>query len=99
MTRETWGIQIVTIQHPNVHGFQRLRNRPCDSTQPGSGATPWEWICFQTGGHTTSMTQCAVTIQIAPVSAPSTPSWLVEVPPFAQVLAHLGLLKAIQERV
>jgi len=45
------------------------------------------------------MTQSAVTIQIAPVSAPSTPSWLGEVAAFAQVLAHLGLLKAIQERV
>jgi hypothetical protein len=45
------------------------------------------------------MTQCAVTIQIAPVSAPSTPSWLGEMAAFAQVLAHLGLLKAIQERV
>jgi hypothetical protein len=45
------------------------------------------------------MTQSAVTIQITPTSRPSTPSWLGEVAAFAQVLGHLGLLKAIQEHV
>src|SRR5713101_5367808 len=45
------------------------------------------------------MMQTAVTIQITPESAPSTPSWLAEVAAFAQVMAHLGLLKAIQEHV
>lgn len=45
------------------------------------------------------MTQSAVTIQITPVSAPSTPSWLGEVAAFAQVLSHLGVLTAIQEHV
>jgi len=45
------------------------------------------------------MTQSTVTIQIIPTSRPSTPSWLGEVAVFAQVLAHLGLLKAIQEQV
>jgi hypothetical protein len=45
------------------------------------------------------MTQSAVPIQIPPVSVPSTPCWLGEVAVFAQVLAHLGLLKAIQEQV
>jgi hypothetical protein len=47
----------------------------------------------------TSMTQSTVTIQVTPISVPSTPSWLGEVAAFAQVLSHLGLLKAIQERV
>jgi hypothetical protein len=51
------------------------------------------------GGHMTSMTQSTVTIQVTPISVPSTPSWLGEVAAFAQVLSHLGLLKAIQERV
>ena len=45
------------------------------------------------------MTQSAVTIQITPVSAPSTPSWLGVVAAFAQVLSHLGVLNAIQEHV
>ncbi len=45
------------------------------------------------------MTQSVVTIQITPVSVPSTPSWLGEVAAFAQILTHLGLLKAIQEHV
>ncbi|EFH86616.1 hypothetical protein [Ktedonobacter racemifer] len=45
------------------------------------------------------MTQSAVTIQITPVSVPSTPSWLGEAAAFAQVLIHLGLLKTIQEQV
>lgn len=45
------------------------------------------------------MTQSAVTIQITPVSAPSTPSWLGEVAAVAQVLTHLGVLNAIQEHV
>src|SRR5437879_1615589 len=42
------------------------------------------------------MTQSPVIIQITPTSVPSTPSWLGEVAAFAQVLTHLGLLKAIQ---
>jgi hypothetical protein len=45
------------------------------------------------------MTQFAVTIQITPTSVPTTPSWLGEVAVFAQVMAHLGLLKAIQEQI
>jgi hypothetical protein len=45
------------------------------------------------------MTQSSVTIQITPTSQPSIPPWLGEVAVFAQVLTHLGLLKAIQERV
>lgn len=45
------------------------------------------------------MPPSAVTIQITPASIPSTPSWLGEVAVFAQVLSHLGLLTAIQERV
>ncbi len=64
---------------------------------------PWkgkELLIFsRQGGHLTSMTQSAVTIQITPVSAPSTPSWLGEVAAFAQVLSHLGVLTAIQEHV
>lgn len=47
----------------------------------------------------TSMTQSTVTIQVTPISVPSTPSWLGEVAAFAQVLSHLGLLKAIQQRI
>ena len=45
------------------------------------------------------MTHSTVTIQIAPESVPSTPSWLGEVAAFAQVLASTGILKRIQERV
>ena len=45
------------------------------------------------------MSQSSVTIQIVPESRPSTPSWLGEVAVFAQVLTHLGLLKAIQMHV
>src|SRR5260370_12687793 len=56
------------------------------------------WISQQ-AGHISSMTQSAVTIQITPTSVPSPPSWLGEVAVFAQVMAHLGLLKAIQEQV
>src|SRR5437764_11492557 len=51
------------------------------------------------GGHITSMTHAAVTIQVAPESTPSPPSWMGEVAAFAQVLSHVGLLKAIQEHV
>lgn len=36
---------------------------------------------------------------MTPVSVPSTPSWLGEGAVFAHVLAHLGLLTAIQEQV
>lgn len=45
------------------------------------------------------MTLSSVTIQIAPESRPSTPSFLGEVAAFAQVLTHTGSLKAIQEQV
>src|SRR6266702_7086132 len=51
------------------------------------------------GGHTTSMTHPSVTIQVAPASVPSTPCWMGEVAAFAQVLAHVGLLKTIQTHV
>src|SRR6266571_4661989 len=45
------------------------------------------------------MTQTSVTIQVNPESVPSTPSWMGEVAALAQVLTHVGLLKAIQEHV
>jgi hypothetical protein len=45
------------------------------------------------------MTESSVTIQIAPPSLPSTPFWMGEVAAFAQVLEHVGILKAIQEQV
>ena len=45
------------------------------------------------------MTLSSVTIQITPESRPSTPSWMGEVAAFAQVLTHVGILKAIQEQV
>src|SRR2546421_2923503 len=45
------------------------------------------------------MTHPSVTIQITPESAPSPPSWMGEVAAFAQVLTHVGILKAIQEHV
>src|SRR5256714_15487731 len=45
------------------------------------------------------MTQTSVTIQVNPESVPSTPLWMGEVAAFAQVLSHVGLLKAIQEHV
>jgi hypothetical protein len=45
------------------------------------------------------MTHSSVTIQITPESAPSTPSWMGEVAAVAQVLSHVGILKAIQQRV
>src|SRR3989475_9503893 len=51
------------------------------------------------GGHTSSMTHSSVTIQVNPESAPSTPSWMGEVAAVAQVLTHVGLLKAIQDHV
>lgn len=40
-----------------------------------------------------------VLIQISPQSIPSTPPWFGEVTAFAQVLSHVGMLKAIQEQV
>jgi hypothetical protein len=40
-----------------------------------------------------------VTIQISPQPVPSTPSWFAETTAFAQVLSHVGILKAIQEQV
>src|SRR5260370_928413 len=45
------------------------------------------------------MTHSSVTIQITPESAPSLPSWMGEVAAFAQVLAHVGILKTIQTQV
>ncbi len=45
------------------------------------------------------MTQSSVTIQISPESVPSSPSWFAEVAAFAQVLTHVGILKAIREQV
>src|SRR5437899_4229025 len=45
------------------------------------------------------MTHPSVTIQITPESVPSIPSWMGEVAAFAQVLTHVGLLKAIQDHV
>jgi hypothetical protein len=45
------------------------------------------------------MTQSSVTIQISPESVPSIPSWFAEVAAFAQVLTHVGILKAIREQV
>src|SRR6266700_5617743 len=51
------------------------------------------------GRHTSSMTHPSVTIQVIPQSAPSTPSWMGEVAAVAQVLSHVGILNAIQQRV
>ena len=45
------------------------------------------------------MTHTSVTIQIVPEAMPSTPSWFGEVAAFAQVLTHMGILRAIQEQV
>jgi hypothetical protein len=45
------------------------------------------------------MTHPAVTIQVDPVSVPSTPSWLEEVVAVAHVLTHVGVLNAIQDHV
>jgi hypothetical protein len=45
------------------------------------------------------MTRSSVTIQITSESKPSTPFWMGEVAAFAQVLTHVGTLKALQERV
>ena len=45
------------------------------------------------------MTHPAVTIQVNPTSAPSTPSWMGEVAALAHVLTHVGLLNAIQDHV
>jgi hypothetical protein len=45
------------------------------------------------------MTYSSVIIQVNPKSVPSTPSWMGEVAAVAQVLTHVGLLKAIQEHV
>ena len=45
------------------------------------------------------MTHASVTIQLAPDSVPTTPCWFAEVAAFAQVLTHVGVLKAIRERV
>jgi hypothetical protein len=45
------------------------------------------------------MTNAEVTIQITPTSLPSMPTFLGEVAAFAQVLAHTGILKTIQDQV
>jgi len=45
------------------------------------------------------MTHSSVTIQIAPESVPSPPTFLGEVAVFAQVLSHTGRLQTIQEQV
>jgi hypothetical protein len=45
------------------------------------------------------MTQSQVTIQMTPASRPAMPSWMGEVTVFAQVLAHTGILRMIQEQV
>src|SRR5712692_5900663 len=54
---------------------------------------------FQKGGHATSMTHPSVTIQVAPESVPSTPSWMGAVPAVAHVLTHVGLLNASEDHV
>ena len=46
-----------------------------------------------------SMTQNSVTVQISPESVPSIPPWFAEVAAFAQVLAHTGIKKCIEEQV
>src|SRR5258708_6179234 len=53
---------------------------------------------FQEGTEK-SMFHPAVTIQISPESAPSTPAWFGEVAAFAQLLTQTGILTAITERV
>ena len=45
------------------------------------------------------MNSPSVTIQIAPSSKPTIPSWMGEITAFAQVLTHAGILKAITEQV
>jgi hypothetical protein len=45
------------------------------------------------------MMHSGVTIQVDLESMPSTPSWMGEVAAFAQVLTHVGLLKASQNHV
>ncbi len=45
------------------------------------------------------MEHSCVQIQISPEALPSIPSWFGEVAVFAQVLTHVGSLKAIQEQV
>jgi hypothetical protein len=45
------------------------------------------------------MTHPSVTIQVAPESVPSTPSWMGEVAAVAHVLTHVGVLKAIEDHV
>src|SRR6516165_8654178 len=50
-------------------------------------------------GDALGMTHSPVTIRITPTSVPSTPTILGEVAAFAQVLTHVGILKAIQDQV
>lgn len=45
------------------------------------------------------MAHPVVTIQVNPTSVPSTPPWMGEVAAVAQVLTHVGLLKAIVDHV
>ena len=45
------------------------------------------------------MLHASVHVQIAPTDLPSTPSWLGEVAVLAHVFSHLGLQKAIEEKV
>ena len=45
------------------------------------------------------MTHPSGIIQIVPESLPSTPSWMGEMAAMAQVLTHVGVLTAIQQRV
>jgi hypothetical protein len=50
-------------------------------------------------GQTGRMTQSSVTIQMAPESKLTIPSWMGEVAAFAQILTHTGSLTQIQEQV
>lgn len=45
------------------------------------------------------MTHASISIQVAPESRPTIPSWMGEVAAFAQVLTQMGTLKAITEQV
>jgi len=46
-----------------------------------------------------SLPSSGVRIGISPDTTPSIPSWFGEVAAFAQVLAHTGILKAVQDQV
>ena len=47
----------------------------------------------------TGLPSSGVRIEISPDTAPSLPSWFGEVAAFAQVFAHTGILKAVQDQV